>query len=393
MEILKREQNYFLNVYKRFPIDLESGKGACLFDKNGARYLDFLSGIAVNSLGYNHPEIIAAIKKQIDRNLHICNYYIQDIQLELAEKLIDLTSFSKLFFTNSGTESIEGLLKLAKKWGRQHGKNEIIAFEGSFHGRSLGSLSITMQDKYQKNFHPLLANIKKVPFNNAGALADALSKKTAAVFYEGITGEGGIRPVSDEIFKILADGRDRYDFLIFADEIQTGVGRTGKLYYYENCPIIPDGIATAKALGGGLPLGAFLVNDRLTNIFDIGEHGTTFGGNPLACAAGLAAINIISQNEFLENVINCGNYLFSMLDEIRKEFDDIAVDVRGRGLMLGLEVNQNAAEIMSTAFNQGLIFNTAGGNTLRFLPPLIIDEKLIDEAYDKLHATFSMLFH
>jgi len=303
MEILNREKDYFINVYKRFPIDLDYGNGVYLYDKNGTRYLDFLSGIAVNSLGYNHPEVINAIKKQLGRNTHICNYYIQDTQIMLAERLIKLTPYSKLFFTNSGTEAIEGLLKLAKKWGSLHGKDEIIAFEGSFHGRTLGSLSITIQEKYQKSFLPLLPNIITVPFNDINALRQALSENTAAVFYEGITGEGGIRPVSEDILNLLAEFRDKMDFLLIADEIQTGIGRTGKLYYYEYCPIIPDAIATAKALGGGLPLGAFLVNSDLADIFEIGEHGTTFGGNPLACAAGLATLDIISKSGFLDCVI------------------------------------------------------------------------------------------
>ncbi|HES59991.1 MAG: acetylornithine/succinylornithine family transaminase [Calditrichaceae bacterium] len=393
MDILALEKEYFLNVYKRFPAEIEKGEGAYLIDKQGNSYLDFLSGIAVNSLGHKHPSIIASLQKQIERNLHLSNYFVQDIQVDLAKKLLDLTPFSKAFLTNSGTEAIEGLLKLVRKWGNNKGKNEIIAFEGSFHGRSIGSLSITIQDKYQKNFTPLLPNIITVPFNKPDALKNALSKKTAAIFYEGITGEGGIHPVSDDIFSVMAEGRTKYDCLLIADEIQTGVGRTGKFYYYEYCPIIPDAVATAKGLGGGLPLGAFLVSDELTSVFDLGEHGTTFGGNPLACAAGYVVLQIVSDQNFLNNVEKNGLYLKQKLSEICDEFNDVTVERRGKGFMQGLELTKDAAKVMMEAFKQGLIINTAGDNTLRFLPPLIIEKTHIDEAYHKLIKTLRKVFY
>ena len=392
MDVLQQANELFLDVYNRFPVELDKGKGAYLYDKSGRCYLDFLSGIAVNALGYGHPAIIEAIQNQAYRNLHLSNFFIQDIQVEFASKLLSLTPFSKLFLTNSGTEAIEGLLKLVKKWGKQNNKKEIISFEGSFHGRSLGALSITNQEKYQKNFLPLLSDIVVVPFNQPEKLRDAISVKTAAVFYEGITGEGGVRPVSDEVYEVLSELRKRYTFLLIADEIQTGAGRTGRFYYFEHKTVVPDAIASAKGLGGGLPLGAFLVSKSLENIFDKGEHGTTYGGNPLACATGLAAINIISENMFLKNVEKQGTYFKSKLYDIANEFSDIALDVRGEGLMLGLEVRGHSKEIMSEAFNQGLIFNIAGGNTLRFIPPLIINETLVDEACEKLRMTFKKLF-
>ena len=393
MDILALEKEYFLNVYKRFPVEIEKGEGAYLYSKNGNRYLDFLSGIAVNCLGYNHPAILSSIQKQIQRNLHLSNYFIQDVQVELAKELLNLTPFSKLFFTNSGTEAIEGLLKLVRKWGKNKNKNEIIAFEGSFHGRSFGSLSITLQDKYQKNFYPLLPNIITVPFNNADALSKAISGKTAAIFYEGITGEGGIHPVSDDVYNVMKDGREKHNCLLIADEIQTGVGRTGKFYYYEHCSIQPDGIATAKGLGGGLPLGAFLVTDKLIDIFDVGEHGTTFGGNPLACAAGLTTIQIISDPNFLTNVEKQRLYLKEKLSQLGKQFNDCTFEVRGKGLMQGLQLTHDAQKVMIEAFNEGLVLNTAGGNTLRFLPPLIINKNHIDEAYEILNRTLKKVFN
>lgn len=392
MDIFEKEKKYFLNVYKRFPIDVDKGRGVYLYDKNGLGYLDFLAGIAVNALGYNHPDVLDALKKQMDRNLHLSNFFIQDIQVELAAKLIELTPFSKIFFTNSGTEAIEGLIKLIKKWGLQRGKNEIIAFQGSFHGRSLGSLSITMQEKYQKNFQPLLPDIKTVPFNNVEEFEQSVNEKTIAVFYEGITGEGGIRPVSTDMLNAMKQGREKYGYLLIADEIQTGVGRTGKFYYYENTNVIPDAIASAKGMGGGLPLGCFLVNERLAAVFSKGEHGTTCGGNPLACAAGLATVNKVSDILFLKKIDQTGGYFKNLLYEIQNEFNDIVVDVRGQGLMIGMEVRRDAGKLMEAAFRQGLLFNLAGGDTLRFVPPLIVEKSEIDEAVEKLRLTFKQVF-
>jgi acetylornithine/succinyldiaminopimelate/putrescine aminotransferase len=284
-------------------------------------------------------------------------------------------------------------LKLVRKWGKNIDKDEIIAFEGSFHGRTLGSLSITIQEKYQKNFSPLLPKIVTVPFNNPDALKDVISNKTVAIFYEGITGEGGIRSVSKNVYQVMEEGRNRYKYLLIGDEIQTGVGRTGKFYYYEHCPIVPDAIATAKGLGGGLPLGAFLVSNELNNIFNIGEHGTTFGGNPLACTAGLATVKTISEPDFLRNIEKNGKYLKQKLSEICSRFSDIATEVRGQGLMQGLQLAKDAPKVMIEAFNEGLVLNTAGGNTLRFLPPLIINESQIDEAYNKLTKTLQKVFY
>jgi predicted acetylornithine/succinylornithine family transaminase len=392
MDIFERANRSMLGVYKPFLIDLDQGRGVYLYDKSGEKYLDFLAGIAVNALGYNHPDVKQALLKQLDRNLHLSNYFVQDIQVELAEKLLTLTPLSRVFFTNSGTEAIEGLLKVVKKWGASRDKSEIIAFEGSFHGRSLGALSITIQEKYQKSFLPLLPNVKTVPFNDIEAFHNAVSEKTAAVFYEGVTGEGGIRPVSNEMLTAMKRGRDNFGYLLIADEIQTGVGRTGKFYHFEYTNIVPDAIASAKGLGGGLPLGAFLVNESLSDIFVRGEHGTTYGGNPLACAAGLACVNVISQTSFLQDVIQKGSYFKNLLEEIANEFREFVTEIRGQGLMIGLEVNQSADKLMEQGLKNGLLFNLAGGQTLRFVPPLIVSRNEIDEAIEKLHLTFRQIF-
>lgn len=392
MEIINQANQYFFNIYNRFPIDVDKGRGVYLYAKDGSGYLDFLAGIAVNALGYNHPVLMKALRDQLERNLHLGPYFIQDVQVALAKKLLSLTPFKKVFFTNSGTEAIEGLLKAVKKWGNQNHKNEIIAFEGSFHGRSLGALSITIQKKHQQNFLPLLPNIRVVPFNDVTAFEKTISENTSAVFYEGITGEGGIREVAPEMLKAMERGREKYEYLLVQDEIQTGVGRTGSFYYYEQAGLLPDAIASAKGLGGGLPLGAFFVNGRLKDIFVRGEHGTTYGGNPLACAGGLSVVEIVSNPLFLTDVTQKGKYFKNLLCEFASEFSEIITEVRGTGLMLGIQVRSKAAELMQEAFKQGLIFNIAGGNVLRFVPPLIVTRAEIDEAIEKLHKTFKIIF-
>jgi len=387
MNLNERADQVILRVFKRFKIEIDHGNGVYLYDKNGQAYLDLLAGIAVNALGYNHPVVNEAILHQLKRNLHLSNYFVQDVQLELAEKLISLTPFGKVFFTNSGTEAIEGLLKLVKKWGQSRGKNEIIAFEGSFHGRSLGALSITMQPKYQKNFNPMMPNTRMVPFNDVPAFLAAVNEQTAAVFYEGITGEGGIHPVSDDMMAAFRHVREKFGCLLIADEIQTGIGRTGKFYYYEyHNDFTPDAVASAKAMGGGLPLGAFLVSPDLENVFDMGEHGTTYGGNPLACAAGLATLNEVSNPVFLQSIIENGAFFKSHLLDLNKKYPAHIREIRGRGLMLGMEVENHdmAQNILNSSITRGLIFNIAGDRTLRFVPPLIINQSQIRTAIEIL---------
>lgn len=390
MSLLPDAAKYLLNVYKRIPVNIVKGQDVWLFDDNDNRYLDLLAGIAVNALGYGHQEILNAIDLQKTRNLHLSNYFVQDVQLNLAKKLIELTSFDKVFFANSGTEAIEGLLKLVKKWGNSRAKNKIISFSGSFHGRSMGAVSITGQDKYNKNFTPLLPNVQIAPFNDVESFLNIVSSETCAVFFEGISGEGGIREISAEMLDAIYQSRDKYDFLVIDDEIQTGVGRTGKFYHCEYFKYKPDAIATAKGLGGGLPLAAFLVSEKLSDVFDVGEHGTTYGGNPLACATGLAAVNVVSKTEFLDHVIETGTYFKGKLNLLADKYSDLIKDVRGKGLMLGVEVNHSGQEIVEKALESRLIFNVAGGGkVLRFVPPLIIQKEQIDIAITALDKIFN----
>lgn len=392
MSLVAEAAEFFLNVYKRIPVNIVKGEGVWLYDDTGNQYLDLLAGIAVNALGYNHPKVIQALDKQKTRNLHLSNYFIQDVQLELARKLIQLTPFNKVFFANSGTEAIEGLLKLVKKWGNSNNKNKIISFSGSFHGRSLGAVSITGQDKYNKNFKPLLPNIHIVPFNDIQSFQESISEETCAVFFEGLSGEGGIREISSEMLEAIKKGREKYHYLIVCDEIQTGVGRTGKFYNFEDFNFQPDAMATAKGLGGGLPLAAFLVSEKLSDVFNVGEHGTTYGGNPLACATGLATVNVVSEPSFLKDVTAKGLYFKDELNKLAKSFPNLVRDVRGKGLMIGVEVDQAGDEIVEMAVRNRLIFNVAGGGTvLRFVPPLIIKKEQIDLAIEILDSIFKKL--
>ncbi len=392
MDFLEDASKYFLDVYKRIPIKVTHGEGVWLYADDGQKYLDLLAGIAVNALGYNHPIIKNAILSQLDKNLHLSNFFVQDIHVQLAKKLLELTPFEKIFFSNSGTEAIEGLLKIVKKWGNQNKKSKILTFEGSFHGRTLGAATLTGQEKYRKNFLPLLPNVEYVAFNDSVALQDVIDEETCAVFFEGISGEGGIREISSEMLNVLEEGRKKYNFLIIADEIQTGVGRTGLFYNFERYNFIPDAIATAKGLGGGLPLGAFLVSEKLAHVLDIGEHGTTYGGNPLACASGLATVQFVSDKKFLNDIATKGLYFKNALEGLKQKYPGIIKEVRGKGLMLGVELHRSGLEIMNLARKNNLIFNVAGGGSvLRFVPPLIIEKEQIAQAIEILDLVFSQI--
>jgi len=363
MSIFDEEKKWLLQVYSRLPLEIDRGDGVYLYDKNGKKYLDLLSGLGVNALGYNHPYIINAIQQQLTRNLHLSNYFVQDVQVNLAKVLVSLTSLSKVFFTNSGTEAIEGILKLVKKWAIKNNKNAIYSLSGSFHGRTLGALSLTAQQKYQKHFLPLLSNIQFLPFNDINALVENINDQTAAIFLELIKGEGGIVPISESYINKLLELKNKFNFLIVDDEIQAGIGRTSKFYAYEHYDFKPDIIATAKPLGGGLPLGAFIVSEQLRDIFDTGEHGTTFGGNPLACSAGLATIHFISNSDFLTKVELISKKFINMLFELKTEFGDYIKDIRGQGLMLGMEINDKAKQFLKEAIKCELILNVTSGNT------------------------------
>ena len=379
MDTLEREAQYFFHTYKRIPLEIEKGEGVYLFTRDGKRYLDMFSGLAVNALGYGHPGIIKAIEEQSRRYIHLSNYYLQEPQLRLAELLVKYSGCDKVFFCNSGTEAIEGAIKVARRWGSQNGKKEIISFSNAFHGRTMGALSMMDRPKYREGYEPFLENFRIVEFNNPGALREAVGATTAAVVLEFIQGEGGICPVSPEFADELRALKAKFGFLLIADEIQSGIGRTGKFFGFQHYNNSPDIVVVAKPLGGGLPLGAILGSAPLAKVLEPGVHGTTFGGNPVACAAGIVVLHEIMENGVMDNAATMGSILKAKLRELKKEFPSIIKEVRGYGLMLGMELAREGDSIVTALREKGILLNCTNQNVLRFLPPLIISEQHIDE--------------
>jgi len=373
-----REKNSFFQTYKRLPIEIDYAKGVRIFDKQGKTYLDFLGGIAVNVLGHCYPKTIEAIELQIRKYSHVSNYFYQDVQIQLAEKLENLTGFKRVFFSNSGTEAIEGAVKLCRKWGNPKEKNEIISFTGGFHGRTYGALSMMDKPMYKEGMGPYLDGCKVLEYNDVCQLEEHININTCAVFLEFLQGEGGIVSANSEFVEKLKELKEKYNFLIVADEIQSGVGRTGKFFAFEYYDINPDIITLAKGIGGGLPLGCILGTEELNSVWQKGQHGTTFGGNAVACAAGLSVITEL-EDDMLSHVRDTGNYLELELVNVMQIYPDIITEVRGRGLMRGLLLRQDASDLVEKLVDNGVLTNAASGKVLRLLPPLIVDKKDIDE--------------
>ena len=374
--IFEKEKELFLHTYNRIPVEIERGEGVHLIDKNGNRYLDFFSGLAVNALGYSHPKIISAVAQQMMKFSHLSNSFITDVQVELAEMLIRHSGMSKIFFSNSGAEAIEGAIKLVRKvYGPE---KKIFALTNSFHGRTYGALTLTNREKYQKGFEPLLPNIDKISFNEVSDLEEKINDQTAAVFLEFIQGEGGINLVSDSFAEKLIHLRDSYGFVIVADEIQTGIGRTGKEFAFNHYAILPDILITAKAIGGGLPLGAFLTSSKFDEAFKTGNHGTTFGGNPVCCAAGIAVVKEVLENGLMQNAAELGNYFISELNLLKEKFPERIREVRGRGFMIGVEMKESCAPLVKKMLERKVLTNCTNDNVVRILPPLIARKADID---------------
>jgi len=383
-----REKEVLYGIYKRLPIAIEKAEGCRIFDKNGSVYLDFLSGIAVNTLGHGYPKLLQAVTEQIHKYMHISNYFYQEPQIALAEKLIELSGMAKVYFSNSGAESFEGALKLAAKWGSSRGKSQMFAFTGGFHGRTYGSLSMMDKPLYKDGMGPFLPDKHVLPYNDIEQLRSSINETTCAVALEFIQGEGGISVANKEFVEELITLREKYDFLIIADEIQAGIGRTGDFLSYMHYGIQPDVVTLAKGLGGGLPLGAILFDKRVSDIWIRGNHGTTFGGNPVACAAGLVVLSEV-QAWARSNAHSTGNYLRSALEGLKEQYPDDILEVRGRGLMLGLALAYDAQTIVDALLTHKVICNVTAGNVVRILPPLIIGTKEADEFVDIINIVFS----
>lgn len=375
------EKKYYLPVGKRLPVILDRGEGARVWDVDGREYLDFVAGIAADSLGHCHPEVVKAIHRQSMRLMHVSNYYYTIPQLKLAQLLCEKSGLDKVFFCNSGAEAVEGCLKVARKWGKEKrdGAHEIIVAEAAFHGRTIATVSAAGNEKYRAPFTPLLDGFVRVPFNDFEAIQKATTGKTAAVLLEPIQGEGGVNLPSDLYLPRVRQWCDKAGVLLMLDEVQTGVGRTGKLFAYQHYGIEPDVLALAKALGSGFPIGAFLVKERC-NVLGPGDHGTTFGGNSLACEVGYTVLKYIVDHDIPAQVARTGQYLERKLRSLADRHP-IVTEIRGKGLIWAVELDRPAAEeAVNLCLKEGLLANNVKPAALRFIPPLIVTEEEIDKA-------------
>lgn len=378
MDLMHKAQRYIGRTYNRLPIVFSKGEGVYVWDLEGKRYIDMVAGIAVLNLGHCHPRIVSAIKEQASKLMHTSNLYHIENQILLAEKLWELSSGYKSFFCNSGAEAVEAALKLARK---ATGRKEIIAAHNSFHGRTMGALSATGQEKYRKPFEPLVPGFKFVPYGEADALEKAITPETAAVILEPIQGEGGVIIPQEDYLKEVREICTQRDVLLIFDEVQTGIGRTGYTFAWQGFGVEPDIFTLAKALGSGFPIGAMLAKPEVMEAFKPGDHASTFGGNPLATRVALETLKILEEEKLCERSLTMGRYLMKRLEELELEGIE---EIRGRGLMVGVEFQRDCSWIVSIALDYGVLFNCTHSKVLRLTPPLIIDRRHVDEAVEKL---------
>ena len=388
-QYIDRAEHTLYKVYNRFPVVFDHGEGVKLYDTDGQEYLDFGAGIAVMGLGYSCDEVKNAVKEQVEKLPHISNLFYNEPAINAGEKLLAVSQMDKVFFTNSGTEAIEGALKIAKRYAYNKGMApdyEIIAMKHSFHGRSLGALSVTGNDHYQEPFAPLIPNIKFAEFNNLDSVKVLFSDKTCAVIMETIQGEGGIYPATEEFIKGVRALCDEHDALLMLDEIQCGMGRSGEMFAWQGYGVKPDVMTSAKALGNGVPIGVFLACGKAATAMVPGDHGTTYGGNPLVCAAANAVLDVFKKKDIVSHVKEVGAYLYEKLDELVAEYDCVIAH-RGKGLIQGLEFNSAVGPVVTNALlEQHLVLISAGANIIRFVPPLVIEKADVDEMIVRLKA-------
>jgi len=394
-EIMQLDEKYVMHTYGRIPLVMDRGDEVRVWDKDGREYLDFISGIGVNAVGHCHPEVLNAMREQAQKLLHCSNLYYIEPQARLAERLCNLSFADKVFFSNSGAEANEAAIKLARKFGaKKNGEGrcyEIITMENSFHGRTLSTLAATGQTKYQKGFSPLPRGFKYAPFNDLEAIRKSVSDKTCAVMVEPIQGEGGIKVAKGDFLEGLRKLCDEEGVLLIFDEVQCGLGRTGKLFAYQHYGVDPDIMTLAKPLGGGLPIGATLAREDVASCFEPGNHASTFGGNPLVCAAALAFLKVVEEEGLVEKAERMGSYFRDKMGGLRKKFSFIR-EIRGKGLMIGVELDFEGRKIVNECRKEGLLINCTSENVLRFLPPLIVNKEDIDQAIDVLDKVFSNMF-
>jgi len=385
------EQKLFFHNYARFPIAVTHGEGVWLVSSNGTRYLDMIAGIGVNALGYGDKRLVQAISDQAAKLIHASNLFMMPPQFELAEKLLALSGLSKVFFANSGTEAIEAAIKMARKWATRSGdehKKEVLSLSNCFHGRTYGAMSLTAKAKYVDGFDPLLPGTGMIDFNDIADLEKKVSDKTAAVFIEVVQGEGGIHRISQPFIDRLKELRSQHNFLIVADEIQAGCGRTGKFFSYMHVDADPDMVCLAKPLGGGLPLSAVIGSEKVADVLSYGNHGTTFGGNPVACAAGIAMINAIEQDQLMKHADETGRYMQDELQKLANHHKQI-LDIRQYGLMIGITVNKEAKYYVEKALEKFIVINATSQNVIRLLPPLNITRAETQQCITALDEIFT----
>lgn len=363
-------EKYHLPVYNRFPITLVKGEGARVWDDEGNEYIDALAGIAVNSLGHCHPKVVEAVQDQVKELMHISNFYYSKPQAQLLEKLSELSGLDQGFLCNSGGEAMEACLKVARKYGKAHGKKDpLITVSNAFHGRTMATISMGM-DKYSKGYDPLLTGFRQIPMNDIAALENEFTDQTLGIVIETIQGSGGLHIASQSFMDKIQELCNKHNALLIIDEVQTGIGRTGKLFGYEHYGVQPDIIGIAKAMGGGFPIGGMLCHKKVGETLDYGDHGSTYGGNPLACTASLAALDVVINENLAEQAEEKGQFLLSQIQEQSNDIPEIK-DIRGRGLMIGIELAISGREVVEDMMHQGVLSNCTQGNVIRLVPPLV----------------------
>lgn len=391
-QIVEAESKYLTANYKKYPLFVEKGRKCIVYDYSGKRYVDLLAGIAVNALGYNHPRITNVFRKQLKKSVHVCNLFYHPYQALLAQKLTEISGLDKAFFCNSGTEAVEAAFKLARGYAYKNqlgeGKHEILTLDNAFHGRTYGALSATASDKYRKPYEPLVPGFHFVKFNNVDDLKAQFNDRVCAIIIEPLQGEGGIHLCTEKFLKTARQLCDQYRALLIFDEIQCGIGRTGRYFYYERFGIRPDILTLAKPLGLGVPLGALLTTNLVAPTFGPGDHGTTFGGGPLACRLGFEFIKVLQEDNLLNEITEKGAYFRNKLLGLKEKYSFV-LDVRGEGLMLGMELDFPCRDVVNRCLEAGFIINVTSDRVLRFLPPYIITRKEIGKFIKALDSILS----
>lgn len=375
--------HFHLDVYNRFPITLVKGKGAKVWDDNGVEYIDALAGIAVNSLGHCHPKVVKAIQDQASNLMHISNFYYSEAQARLVKLLAEISDMDRVFLCNSGAEAMEACLKTARKFGQEHNKKgPLLTVSNAFHGRTMATISMGM-DKYAKGYDPLLGGFEEVPLNDIKALESVFNENTLGVAIETIQGSGGLHIASEAFMNKIQELCHKHDALFIVDEVQTGMGRTGKMFGFQHYGVEPDIIAIAKAMGGGFPIGAMLCKQQIADVMHHGDHGSTYGGNPLACAASYAAVSSILNENLIGEALEKGNYLINKLRKLFNDSDKVR-DIRGRGLMIGVELSFNGRPVVEEMLKRGVLSNCTHGNVMRLVPPLVISKEELNQLAEVL---------